>query len=252
MKITVLGSGSKGNSTLIEIENTKILIDIGFSYRALKEKLSTINVNPKDINYIFITHDHRDHIYGLSVFLKMYNPVLYMSKKIADIYFDDDYKNIRYLCDVMEIEGIKISSIPTSHDATDSSGFVFEYKKESLVYITDTGYIPERLLTKIKNKTYYIIESNHDVDMLLNGSYPPYLQKRIYGDSGHLSNELCGMYLSKIIGTKTKKIVLAHLSEENNSRAIALDTVNDKISELPKTYEICCASQSEVLEVSHD
>ncbi len=252
MKITILGSGSKGNSTLIEIENIKILIDVGFSYRVLKEKLNSINVNPSDINYILITHDHSDHIFGLSTFLKIYKPIVYMSPKIAEIYFNEDYDSLKYFEPKFKINDINITLIPTSHDATDSDGFLIEYKGVSLVYITDTGYIPSRLLNEIKNKNYYIIESNHDIDMLINGSYPPYLQKRILGDSGHLSNDLCGVYLSKIIGNKTKKIILAHLSEENNSASIALNTVNDKLKDNENLCEVCCATQNEILEVIND
>ncbi len=252
MKITILGSGSKGNSTLVEIGDTKILIDVGFSYRVLKEKLGNINVNPKDIDYIFITHDHADHIYGLSTFLKIYNPYVYMSPLIAKIYFNEKYEKLRYLKENIEIKGISITLIPTSHDATDSTGFLIEYNSESLVYITDTGYIPSKLLSKINNKTYYVIESNHDIDMLINGKYPPYLQKRILGDSGHLSNELCGVYLSKIIGNKTKKIVLAHLSEENNSASVALNTVTDLLKYNTGNYTLETASQTEILEVVND
>ncbi len=250
MKITILGSGSKGNSTLIEIGNIKILIDVGFSYRVLKEKLNEVNVNPKDIDYVLITHNHADHIFGLSTFLKIYQPNIYMSRLVSETYFNEKYDKLNYFEPEFKINDIKITLIPTSHDAVDSNGFLIEYKKESLVYITDTGYIPSRLLSKIKNKTYYIIESNHDINMLINGSYPPYLQKRILGDSGHLSNELCGIYLSKIIGENTKKIILAHLSQENNSASIALNTVKGLLECNENHCEIYCATQSEVLEVN--
>ena len=252
MKITVLGSGSKGNSTLLEFENTKILIDVGFSFRTIKSKLEMVNVHPEDIEYILITHDHGDHIFGLSNFLKVCSPTVYMSEKIVEKYFNEKYDKVKYLKEEFKIGDINISMIPTSHDATDSTGFVIEDKKDSLVYITDTGYIPTRLLNKIKNKNYYFMESNHDIDMLINGSYPPYLQKRILGDSGHLSNDLCGVYLSKIIGPDTKKIVLAHLSEENNSYSIALKTVKGILSEEQNSIDIVCATQEDILEVNND
>lgn len=252
MRISILGSGSKGNATLIEYDDIKILVDVGFSYRVLKERLSIINVNPKDIQYIFITHDHADHIYGLSSFLKIYNPYVYMSEKISKIYFNEKYNKLVCFEESFSIKNMNVTLIPTSHDATDSNGFLFETEKESLVYITDTGYIPSKLLSKISNKTYYIFESNHDINMLINGKYPPYLQKRILGDSGHLSNELCGIYLSRIIGKKTKKIVLAHLSEENNSVSLAYNTVNDLLKESNCSYDLYCANQNNVLEVNND
>ncbi len=252
MKITILGSGSKGNSTLIEIGNTKILIDVGFSYRTLKEKLNTINVDPLTIDYILITHDHSDHIYGLKTYLKNYKPFVYMSKKIADVFFDFDYENVIYLEDELKINDILITTLQTSHDATDSCGYLITYKDESLVYITDTGYIHNKILNRIKNKTYYIFESNHDIDMLINGKYPEYLKQRIWGDRGHLSNELAGSYLSKIVGDNTKKIVLAHLSEENNTPKIALNTVNRILKDSNIKKEVVVASQYELVSVSND
>ena len=252
MKITILGSGSKGNSTLIEIENTRILIDVGFSYRALKEKLDAINVDPLTIDYILITHDHSDHIYGLKTYLKNYKPFVYISKKIADQLFDFEYENIIYLEDELKINDILITTLQTSHDATDSCGYLITYKDESLVYVTDTGYIHSKVLNKIKNKTYYIFESNHDIDMLINGKYPQYLKQRIWSDKGHLSNELAGSYLSKIVGENTKKIVLAHLSEENNTPKIALDTVNRILKDSDIKKEVITASQYEPVVVSND
>ncbi len=252
MKITVLGSGSKGNSTLVEIKNTKILIDVGFSYRVLKEKLNTINVDPLTIDYILITHDHSDHIYGLKTYLKNYKPFVYISKKIADQFFDFKYENIIYLEDELKINNILITTLETSHDATDSCGYLITYKDESLVYITDTGYINVKVLNKIKNKTYYIFESNHDIDMLINGKYPQYLKQRIWGDKGHLSNDLAGSYLSKLVGDNTKKIVLAHLSEENNTPEIALNTVNKILKDSNIKKEVITASQYETVEVSND
>jgi phosphoribosyl 1,2-cyclic phosphodiesterase len=252
MKITILGSGSKGNSTLIEIENTKILIDVGFSYRTLKEKLNSIHVDPLTIDYILITHDHSDHIYGLKTYLKNYKPFIYMSKKIADVFFDFKYENLIYIEDELKINDITITTLETSHDATDSCGYLITYKDKSLVQITDTGYIHSKELNKIKNKTYYIFESNHDIDMLINGKYPPHLQHRILSDRGHLSNDLAGSYLSRIIGPNTKKVVLAHLSEENNTPKVALDTVKEKLKEQDIKIDLITASQYELTEVSND
>lgn len=252
MRITVLGSGSSGNSTLVEASNTKILIDVGFSYRQTKEKLLQIGVSPSEIDYIFITHDHKDHISGLNVFLNNYNPYLCISKKISDIFFEKEYEKAIYYDKDFNIGNINISLIPLSHDATDGTGFVIECENESLVYITDTGYINNRYLPKLVNKTYYILESNHDIDMLLNGPYPKYLQNRILGDNGHLSNELCAIYLSKLVGDNTQKIVLAHLSKENNTPELALNDVKTAVNANDKEYNIVCASQDEILKVNYD
>lgn len=250
MKITVLGSGSKGNATLIDFENKKILIDVGFTSRTLKNKLESINVDPKDIDYVFITHNHSDHIVGLKSFLKKYKPELYISERVAlSLFNDTPYEKINYYSEEILIDDIYVKVINTSHDAIDSKGFVIERNNTSVVYITDTGYIHQRNLTFIENKSVYIIESNHDTEMLRKGRYPDYLQRRILSNVGHLSNDLCGSYLSKLIGPNTKKIVLAHLSEENNTPELAKETVVRILNDNNIDIEIECAKQDEILEV---
>lgn len=250
MKINVIGSGSKGNSTLIEFEKSKILIDVGFSYKYMKEKLEELEVKPNEIDYIFITHDHSDHIKGLQVFLNRNNPKLYVSSKIAEKYdYMFNYLFINVLEEDLCFKDFKVKVIPTSHDATDSYGYVFT-SDESLVYLTDSGYINIRNFKYMKNKEYYIFESNHDVNKLIKGTYPEHLQRRILSDTGHLSNESSSIYLSKLIGPKTKKIVLAHLSHENNTEDLALETFKKITTKNNIIFEnVICAKQDCVVNV---
>lgn len=251
MKVTVLGSGSKGNSTLIEINNKKLLIDVGFSYKNIKERLEKVNVYPKDIDYIFISHDHSDHISGLKVFLNKNNPQVFVSKKIVDICdYLKLYPYMNYIDDDVVFEDFKVLIIPTSHDATDSKGFIVE-ADESVVYLTDTGYVNERYFKFLSNREYYIFESNHDTEMLVKGKYPYYLQQRINGDKGHLSNRNASVYLSKLIGPKTKKIVLSHLSEEHNTPEKALETFKNVMDENEIIFEnVTCAKQNDLVIVN--
>jgi len=250
MKIVVLGSGSKGNSTFIDFGNKKILIDVGFSYKQIKEKLELIHVDPKEIDALLITHDHNDHVYGLKVFLKNVKPLLYVTKEIEESILEEKYEKSVYLTDEMFLSDIFIKVIPTSHDSLTSNGFLIEYEGESLVYITDTGYINLRYMNILKDKTYYIIESNHDTERLIKGPYPEYLQRRILSDKGHMSNELCSGYISKLIGPNTKKILLAHLSEENNTEELALSSVFKVLKENEIEFNnIICAKQKELTEV---
>ncbi len=251
MKIVVLGSGSKGNSTYIDLGTKKILIDIGFNYKNIKEKLNEINVDPKEIDALLITHDHLDHTAGLKVFLNKVKPLLYITKEVEEYLLDEPYQKSVYLTDEMFLDDVLIKVIPTSHDAITSNGYLIETKNDSLVYITDTGYINQRYFTYLKDKTYYIIESNHDTEKLIKGPYPEYLQRRILSDKGHMSNELCAGYLSRLIGPNTKKIILAHLSEENNTESLALSTINEILKEnLIEFNNITCASQRELTEVN--
>lgn len=252
MKIVILGSGSKGNSTLVEINGKVILIDVGFSFKAITEKMKEANYYPKDIDYVFITHDHSDHMYGLKTLLNKLSVNVYVDSKIINAYdfLKDNYKVIS-LSDEQMLEGnILVKSIPTSHDSISSYGFLIETNEDSMVLITDTGYINERNIVYLKNKKYYLIESNHNVEMLRNGRYPIKTQQRILSPTGHLSNEYSAAYMTKMLGTDTKKIVLCHISEENNNEEIALETYKKIFKENDiKFKNIECAKQREVMEI---
>lgn len=250
MKIVVLGSGSKGNCVYIDLGDKKILIDVGFSCNKIRERLSSIDVDIKDIDAVLITHDHTDHTYGLKVLLNRVKPLLYITPEVEKVVLNTKYENSVYLTEKMYLGKSTITLIPTSHDAATSNGYLIENGNESLVYITDTGYINHRYLKLISNKNYYIFESNHDTEMLKKGPYPEYLQQRILSDYGHLSNELSAGYLSRIIGPDTKKVVLAHLSETNNDPKLALKTVNNILKENEVDFKVKeCAPQNEILVV---
>ena len=243
MKISVLASGSKGNCTYIASNNTKILIDAGMSNLYIEKKLILLGVNPNDINFIFITHTHTDHIAGLKVFLKKHHPKVFLTQdmynELHDILNDYEILENKVLLNDLEIDYFK-----TSHD-TDSVGYIVKNNEKEIVYVTDTGYINVKNLKKINNKDLYIFESNHDIEMLMNNpNYPYQIKQRILGDKGHLSNNQCHEYLKKIIGNKTKYIVLAHLSEQNNDPQIALNNLNDI-----ENIKIMIAKQNESTEL---
>ena len=228
MRICVLSSGSKGNTTYIETNDAKILIDAGNSCKYIIEKLTELNVNPEEIDAILITHVHSDHVKGLQVLLKKIKPCVYMTKKMYPyLDFIDNYKFIDN--DKIIIKDMMIDVIKTSHDTEDSVGYIVNNNDKSVVYITDTGYINKKYYELLSNRNIYIFESNHDVEMLNNGSYPFELRQRILSDKGHLSNYDSAKYLAKFIGDKTKKIILAHLSEENNTEELAFNTLNDRL-----------------------
>lgn len=224
MRYYILESGSKGNSTIISAKGKYLVVDNGLSMRKFKNSIANLNIELSDLNAVLVTHSHSDHISGLKVFNYNY---LYTTKTtfkaIDDNYiFNQNHELIPY--HEYTINGFKITVLPTSHDASGSIGFVIECDDEKLVYITDTGYIYERVLDYIKGATYYIFESNHNVRMQLKTGRPQYLIDRIMGDYGHLSNEDSALYLSESITSNTKEVVLAHLSEEANTPEVALDT----------------------------
>jgi len=253
MRICNLASGSKGNSTYIETKKYKILIDIGMSSAQIEKKLNEIGIDPKDINLVLITHAHVDHIKGLNVFSKKYMPKIYVSEKILN---EANLVGMQYniVTNLESIEDIKIKDINLSHDVKEIKGFVIEEDNSSMVYITDTGYISEGNFEYISNKNLYIFESNHDIQKLMNNpNYPHHTKIRILGDKGHLSNKDSAYYLTKIIGKNTKYIMLAHLSEQNNTEDLAFSclelALREKTNYNPK---IIIAKQdfvSDILEI---
>ena len=215
MKFIILASGSKGNSTLVVNENNDLLlIDVGISYKEIKEKISRYGYDVNNIKDVLITHEHDDHIKSINSFS---NAKKYSLKdiKIADNYLD------KYL--ETSINNFNVMAIPLSHDVK-CCGYVISDKKEKLVYITDTGYVNYKNINYITNADYYIFESNHNVPILIETKRPFYIKSRILGDEGHLSNEVASDILCDIIGDKTKQIYLAHLSREANTKEIALNT----------------------------
>ena len=164
--------------------------------------------------------------------------------------YDLNANYILYEGNKANINDIEINFIKTSHDAPGSIGFVIKTKDKSIVYITDTGYINNKYFEVLKNHNLYIMESNHDVTMLMEGNYPHQLKKRILGNKGHLSNDDAAYYLSEFIGDKTKTVILAHLSDDNNTYEKALDTVSNVLkSKNKKVKNIIVAKQKQRTEL---
>ena len=217
MKIVVIQSGSKGNATLVIDQGRVLLIDMGTTLKVVKDALKEENMNLMNINAMLLTHEHVDHTSGIK-----YLPPLpiYCTKETLDetnVVEIEPYTKF-------QIEHFQITPVSTSHDVKNPVGFVIKTKNEKLVYLTDSGKIPGKSLQKLKNADYYVFESNHDVDMLVNSKRPWFLKKRILSDKGHLSNEQSAIYMTKCVGEKTKQIILAQLSEECNDPDVALKT----------------------------
>ena len=245
--ITSLYSGSKGNSVLIETDETKILIDAGKSARALCNTLAVIGKSIDKIDAIFITHEHTDHIGALEVLLKKHripvhivgisaNKLLMRSKEIFE----------GVLClhtpiFTVNVGNMKISSFPTPHDSEYSVGYRIEIGESCIGYATDIGYVTDEIKNGLSGCESIVIECNHDEEMLMNGPYPYDLKLRIKSKRGHLSNKDCAEFVSNLCFIGTKNILLAHLSEENNDPELAFDEVWSAISD--ETVNLKVASQ---------
>lgn len=211
-----IASGSKGNATLIYNEDTLIQVDMGVPLYRLKEGLSAIGRTIDDIKGVFITHDHSDHIGTLQTIKAVPTYTALGNLPFIDCIIEP--------FEELSVGSFKIKVLRTSHDATNPIGFLIYSGDESLLYMTDTGYIPEESLCEMRNHDYYIIESNHDVVMLKRSHRPKALKDRILSDHGHLSNVDSSTYIAGLIGEKTKCIYLAHLSEECNTEDKAIKT----------------------------
>ena len=229
MKIVVLGSSSSGNSTYVELSNKKFLIDAGLGFNDIKNKLYDLGVTGDELDFILVTHAHMDHVKSIHSFNRVYNTKIYISKDTFNEYNKSDLlKNYEFIDDIDSIDDINIIKVPISHDKK-GYGYILETKDNSLVYITDTGMIHSKYHKYFLNKQVYLFESNHDVEMEMNGSKDEATKIRNIGDEGHLSNEECAMYLNRFIGDKTKMICLMHISDHDNTYELAYKVNRESI-----------------------
>ena len=248
MKVKVIASGSKGNCTLIQTDKIKILIDMGIGYQQLVSELEKINLEPQSIDAILITHTHSDHIKGLPSLVKKTNLKVYMLEEMEpELVKKIPENNLHLYTNPLILEDLTINLIRISHDV-EGVGFVIEHNNHSLVYLTDTGYINRKYIPLMKNRDLYIIESNHDEEMVMEGPYPYILKQRVISDKGHLSNHATAEYLLETVGNNTKQIILAHISENNNTEELALNTTKDLLAENNIYKPITLAKQYEPLD----
>ena len=229
------------------MDGKNILVDIGITNKSFLIALKKLNISPKDIDVIFVTHEHIDHIRGLKVFLKNNVPTVYMKKKTYNE-LDFEIENISLVEENFKIDKLDIEIVKTSHDAVDSFGIIFNAKYGKFVHITDTGYINSKVINKIKDAKTYLIESNYEHEVLIkNEKYPFKTKQRISSDKGHLSNEQCFEYLQRVIGANTKFILYAHLSEQNNEHHY----IEERIKNLNVDKQIILL-KDEIVEVSFE
>ncbi|OPJ62292.1 MBL fold metallo-hydrolase [Clostridium oryzae] len=236
MKFCSLYSGSSGNSSFVSTEKARILIDAGLPGKKIEEALKSINEKPEEIDAIFVTHEHSDHIKGIGVISRKYDVPIYannrtwqaMAKAIGNI----KDKNIKVMeNNYVSIKDMYIESYSTPHDAADSCGYAVSFGNKKICTATDLGYFTDEVKKNIMDADLILLESNHDIEMLKFGPYPYVLKRRILSDVGHLSNAACGEAIAEITTEKQKKIVLGHLSHTNNYPELAYATVKNILIE---------------------
>lgn len=231
-QIAVLGSGSKGNATLMRCGSGTVLVDAGISCRRIVTGMRSLGVSPEELSAVFITHEHIDHVRGLEVFSKNFDVPIYASagtwsgiKRMLprlDLRLCD-YRVFRPDTELV-LGGMGVRSFAVSHDALEPSGYVFTHRQHSFGYVTDTGYISDKVKRSLDGVDALVLEANHDLIMLREGSYAPALKKRILGTRGHLANDTAAHFLAGL-DQLPGEVFLAHLSHENNTPEMALSTV---------------------------
>ena len=234
MRIINLGSGSRGNSTLIEAGQTKILLDCGFGIRELELRLKEAKTNLKEINALVITHEHVDHIRGLKSIISKFKIPVYANQLVLPTLAKhiDDRLEYAFSNNAFKIGEISITPFPVSHDSINCQGFTFSCGQAKFGYATDLGYVSGEVLNHLLGCKLVFIESNHDIQMLKNGPYPPILKARIRGNEGHLSNVQCAECVKQLALNGTKFFALCHLSQHNNTPELAFATTANALSKL--------------------
>lgn len=231
VKFCSLFSGSSGNSIYVESNNTKLLIDCGVSGKKVINSLKTIGIDAEEINGILVTHEHRDHVNGVGVLSRKYNIPIYSNEKTWDamgsIIGEVDQINRKNICPDRKfyIQDVLINPFGISHDAADPVGYSLNIDGIKITIATDMGYISREVVKNFEGSDIMLVESNHDEDMLMCGSYPYPLKRRIKSRLGHLSNELAGKLVAYMYEKGTKNFLLGHLSKENNFPDLAYKTV---------------------------
>ena len=231
LHLHILGSGSKGNCALVEGPGGLIMIDDGFSRREVLARMHELNLSETDVRALILTHEHSDHVGGVSVWCKRFDGVLYASTGttetrayLACLPFKEFAPG-----DTLDIAGVRVETFPTSHDVVNPVGFRFSCGGDAIGYATDTGVLPPGAMRLLRGARILALESNHDVPMLRTGSYPRVLQNRILSERGHLSNEQAAAAVQALVTERTEHLVAMHISQENNRPSLAVRALADAL-----------------------
>jgi len=240
VSISVLASGSRGNTAVVESSQARILVDAGISCRETFKRLKLAGLDPKSISAILITHEHSDHVYGLATLAKKLDLPVFMTGATHQAWarsLRDDAGQLPKLAKLeifsagrqFQIADITVTPFTIPHDAADPVGFTFRAEGAKIAFATDLGYMPASVRDHLRRCDVIIIESNHDVEMLRVGPYPWSVKQRVMSRVGHLSNASLAQFFAEDYDGGASHIVLAHLSEQNNHPEVARRVAEDAL-----------------------
>ncbi len=234
MRFALLGSGSRGNATLIEEGGTCLLVDCGFSVRETERRMARLGTTPERLSAILVTHEHHDHLAGVGALARKYRLPVWLTagtaaagkKRLGEL----PQRMLLNSHSDFAIDGLNLHPFPVPHDAREPCQFVFSNGDKRLGVLTDTGCSTPHIERQLDGCHALILESNHDRDMLATGPYPPSLQDRVGGGLGHLSNDQAAEILRRIGNRSLQHLVAAHLSEKNNKPELAVEALSEALA----------------------
>ena len=250
MELTVLGSGSRGNASLLKYDETLVLLDSGFSLKGISSRINEAGYSPENIDAIITTHYHSDHINSATMLGRKYDIPNFCSKSAKSRLFKrarGGYNKINEFKLEFSIKQLKFTAVPVPHDAEGTVAFYISANSHSMTFATDLGKVPQELEYYLKKSRVWVLESNHDPEMLMNGPYPEDLKVRVASDYGHLSNPQAIDSIKNLSNGDTHAIVFAHLSKENNSPKIVKKLINEQLKVKNPNTQYIIASQDSIL-----
>jgi phosphoribosyl 1,2-cyclic phosphodiesterase len=252
--LTMLGSGSAGNSALLATNHCKILVDGGLSARQLALRLEHCGVTPEQLDGVLLTHEHGDHVFGLEVLCRKFDVPIYCNRLTAEALrgtgFLEQIRNWRIFETGSEFSicDITVQTFPVPHDAVDPLGFVFHAGSGSLGFITDLGYVTKLIVERLRQVQTLVIETNHDEKLLQNDMHRPWpVKQRIQSRHGHLSNSAAAGVVEELLPGRIERVVLGHLSRDCNTPTLALETIRAKLTKCGNVeMDVHCATQFEI------
>lgn len=253
LQVAALGSGSSGNSLLVRSGGTTLLLDCGFTMKETIARMHHLGVAPSDLSAVLVSHEHGDHIKGVGPLSRKFGLPVWCTHGTYNGARDNRFSSVRLFNahESFTIDEIGVSPFPTPHDAAESCQFVFTAQSARFANVTDLGACTPHVKEMLTGVNGLVVECNYDNDMLRNGPYPPSLQARIRSDYGHLGNDQAGMLLKELDHPALQHILLGHLSEQNNSDAAALETMQSHLDQGHERVFVlaqhCCSRWFDVL-----
>jgi len=227
MRFSYLGSGSRGNSALVESGGTCVMIDCGFSVAATETRLARLGRSVGDVDALLVTHEHSDHIGGVARLARRHGIPVWMTAGTWGAAPDPDIPGLNlFNChEPFEVGDVRIEPMPVPHDAREPCQFVFTDGARRLGILTDTGHVTRHIASALSRCDALVIECNHDLDMLMQGPYPMTVKRRVAGELGHLNNEQAAALIEEIDVSRLQHLVAVHISDTNNTRQLAVDAL---------------------------